>query len=295
MPSPQGTVRVGSGIPDQTLVSFHDLLRMAIRHRRLTLQVVCKRLAARGYPIGVSTLGDWQHGKARPASVPAVQALEEVLGLPHQALTDLIPRTELSERHGALGELLDEWPGARERTVDVLSHHDRAWVNEIGQVWRIASRMVVRARRDGVDRYVLRHFADPGSALNRIDLEAVANCTVGQVRWHAHEPVMVAELRFGQRLKANETWLLEYRWTNPTGEPSSLLAHAVRHRTEQYIMEIVFDRAALPVACHAFVQSDLYKPIRPTTALEVNSHHTVHLIGTSLLTGVQGISWRLPT
>lgn len=295
MPGPSANISAESGTPDLTMMTFHDTLRTAIRHQRLTLQVVSKRLAARGYPVGVSTLGDWQHGNARPASVPAVRALEEVLGLPRRALTELIPRTELSERSGALGELFDELSWARERTVDVLSHHDRAWINEIGQIWRIASRVVLRARREGVYRYVLVQFADPGSDLNRIDIEALANCTVGEVRRHHQAPLIVAELRFGQRLRANQTWLLEYRWTNPTGEPSSVLARAVRHRTEQYIMELVFDPAAPPIECHAFTQSDLYEPIRPTGALPVSSHNSVHLIGTPLLTGLHGIRWRLPT
>src|SRR5438309_8111765 len=139
MPGRNAAVRAASGIPDPAMVTFHDMLRMAIRGQRLTLQVVCKRLAAHGYPVGVSTLGDWQHGNARPASVPAVYALERILGLPHRALADLIPRVELSERGGALGELLDELPGARDRTVDVLSRHDRAWVDAVGRIWRITS------------------------------------------------------------------------------------------------------------------------------------------------------------
>ncbi|WP_194904616.1 hypothetical protein [Catenulispora rubra] len=241
----------------------------------------------------MSTLGDWQHGNARPASVPAVHALEKMLGLPHQALSELIPRIELSERSGALGELLDQVPGARDRNVDVLSRQDRAWADEAGRIWRITSRVVLRARRDGVDRYILRYFADAGSVLSRIDVEAVANCTVGQVRWRADAPVIVAELCFGQRLRAGETWLLEYRWTNPTGESSTVLAHAVRHRLELYTLELVFDPAAPPAECHAFTQTDYDEPIRPTAALELNTHHTVHLIGTPLLTGLHGIRWRL--
>ncbi len=277
------------------MVTFHDTLRTAIRRQRLTLQVVCKRLAACGYPVGVSTLCDWQHGNARPASVPAVHALEQVLGLPHQALTELIPRIELSERCGALGDLLDELPGARDRTVDVLARHDQAWVDAAGRVRRIASRVVLRARRDGVDRFVVPYFADPGSVLSRIDIEAVANGAVGEVRPHERAPLIVAELRFGQRLKANQTWLLEYRWTNPTGEPSCVLAHAVRRRVEQYILEIVFDAEALPVDCFAFTQSDFHEPIRTTAALAVSTHRTVHLIGTPLLTGLHGITWRLLT
>jgi hypothetical protein len=269
------------------------MLRMAIRANGLTLHGVCKRLAEHGYQAGVSTVGDWQHGRSRPASVPAVLALEEILSLPPHTLVSLIPRLELSERCGALGELLDTLPGSRDRNVDLLSQQDRVWVNAASQIWRISSQLVLRARRDGVDRYVLRLFAEPRSTLSRVDIEAIANCTVGQVRRHGTAPVIVVELLFGQRLRANETWLLEYRWTNQTGGPSSLFAHAVRHRVEQYVLEIRFDAGAPPIECHAFTQSDFYDPVRPTTVLPVSTHRTVHLLGTPLLTGLHGIGWRL--
>ena len=294
MPSRDTTLRA-PGIPDRSMVTFHDTLRVAIQRQRLTLQVVCKRLAAHGYPVGVSTLGDWQHGKARPASVPTVHALEKVLGLPLQTLSGLIPRTELSERHGALGDLFDDLPGARDRTVDVLSRQDRAWVDAAGRVRRIACRTLLRARRDGVDRYILPYFADPGSSLGRVDIEALANCSVGAVRQHERAPLLVAELLFGQRLEAGETWLLEYRWTDPAGEPSCVLAHAVRHRIEQYVLEIVFDADAVPVRFFAFTQSDFDEPLRITASLPVSTHRTVHLIGSPLLTGLHGITWQLPT
>jgi hypothetical protein len=275
-------------------VSFHDTLRTTIRRRGLTLQGVRKRLADNGYPVGLSTLSDWQHGHARPASLETVHALEDLLGLPHRALAELIPRTDLSERCGALGELLDGLPGARDRTFDVLSRQDRVWVNEAGQTWRIQSQTVLRARRDGVDRHVLRYFADPGTDLRRVDIEATANCTVGEVRGHRDVPVLVAELCFGQRLRAGDTWVLEHRVTDPTGLPSAIYAHAVRHRVEHYILEIRFHGAAPPLECHAFTQTDLYEPRRPTARLPLTSHHTVHLIGAPLLTGVHGIAWQLP-
>src|SRR5581483_534665 len=236
MSSLMGLPRASFEIPDQgATISFHGTLRATIRGRRLTLQTLRKRLADNGYSVGLSTLSDWQHGRSRPGSIETVHALENVLALPHHTLAGLIPRTDLSERGGALGELLGTFPGAHDRTVDILSKQDRAWVNEIGQVKRISTQLVIRARRDGVDRYIQRYFADPGTDLSRVDIEAMTNCAVGTVRWHERAPILVAELLFGQRLSAGQTWLLEHRLTNPTCVPSMVFANAVRHRMEYYV------------------------------------------------------------
>jgi hypothetical protein len=270
---------------------FHDTLRAAIRASGLTLDRVCLRLADRGCPVGLSTLSGWQHGNSRPASPHAVHALEEVLGLPRSALLDLIPRADLSEDVGPLGELLDGFPGARGRNVDLLSQHDTVNVNAARVAWQVRSRIVVRARRDGVDRYVMRYFGDPGSDLDQVVIEAVENCQLGAIRRHPHAPVLVAELLFGQRLRAGESWVFERRIVHPFGPPSSVHGFSVRHRVEQYLLQIRFEPSTRPLDCHAFSQTDLYEPRRRVADLPLNSHHSIHLIGAPLITGVHGIEW----
>lgn len=270
---------------------FHDALRAVIRARGLTLDRVCKRLADRGCSIGLSTLSAWQHGNTRPASPQAVHTLEEVLGLPPSALTDLIPRTDLSEHLGPLGELLDDFPGARARNVDLVSQHDKVVVDAERRSSRIWSRIVLRARRDGVDRYVMRYFADPGADLDRIVFQALANCRLGSVHRHPHAPVIVAELHFGHTLRAGESWVFERAIIDPTGPPTTVHGHAVRHRVEQYLLQIDFSPGTRPVDIHAFTQTDLDEPKRRVVDLTLNSHDSVHLLGTPLITGVHGIEW----
>ncbi|GIH02436.1 hypothetical protein Rhe02_05030 [Rhizocola hellebori] len=279
---------------------FHDTLRAAIRSRGLTLDRVRSRLADRGWPVGLSTLSGWQHGHTRPASTGPVHALEEVLDLPRGALVDLIPRSDLDERSGALGELLDDIPGARDRSVDLLCQHDKVSVDASRRSSRIWSRIVLRARRDGVDRYVMRFFADPGAdplanPADQVEFEAGENCRLGEVRRHSRAPVIVAEFLFGQRLRAGESWVFERRIHNPCGPPSIVHACAVRHRVEQYLLQVRFDPSVRPVDCHAFSQADLYEPPRRIGALPLSTHHSVHLIGTPLITGVHGIAWRWPS
>src|SRR5690242_20344546 len=68
----------------------HLALRAAIDARGLALQRIQHRLAEQGVSVGVATLSYWQSGRRRPESLPAVQALEGILGLPSGALTTLL-------------------------------------------------------------------------------------------------------------------------------------------------------------------------------------------------------------
>jgi len=279
---------------------FHDTLRAAIRARGLTLDRVRCRLADRGWPVGLSTLSGWQHGHTRPASPGPVHALEQVLDLPRGALLELIPRSDLDERSGALGELLDDFPGARDRHFDLLCQHDKVSVDSARRSSHIWSRIVLRARRDGVDRYVMRFFADDGSdplvnPADQVSIEAGENCRLGAVSRHPRAPVIVAEFLFGQRLRAGESWVFERQIHNPCGPPSIVHAYAVRHRVEQYLLQMRFDPSARPVDCHAFTQNDLYEPPRRIAELPLSAHHGVHFIGAPLITGVHGIAWRWPS
>src|SRR5690349_4204398 len=123
---------------------FHAALRSAIRERGLTLQRLQARLASRGIRLALSSLSDWQHGHRRPgseSSLRAVEALEEILGVPAHTLlrllvepsgtvTTLRPRRGLDEGTGDLGRLLDELPGSRERVLDVLVAEEKVVIDE---------------------------------------------------------------------------------------------------------------------------------------------------------------------
>jgi hypothetical protein len=67
---------------------FHVAFRVAVRDRGLPLDRLRSHLGQRGIPVGISSLSDWQLGRSRPGptSLPAVRALEEILGLPGDSL-----------------------------------------------------------------------------------------------------------------------------------------------------------------------------------------------------------------
>jgi hypothetical protein len=285
---------------------FHTALRAAVRERGLTLDRLRAHLARRGIPVGLSSLSDWQHGRRRPrsaGSLRAVRALEDILGLPQRSLIGLLgeparpgapaparPRDGLDERSGAVAELLDGLPGSREIDFDVVSGHDKSTIDAERRMTRVWSRMVVRARRDGVDRYVLRYFGDAGCAIDRVELGSLENCRLGSVRRH-RAGVLVAELLFDKALRAGETWVFEYEVSDQTADVCTDHAHGFRQPGEQFLMEVRFHPAALPVDCHAFAQPGLYDSRHRTADLALSPHHAVHLFATGVSAGLLGVGW----
>jgi hypothetical protein len=289
---------------------FHAALRSAIRERGLTLQRLQARLASRGIPLALSSLSDWQHGHRRPGSagsLRAVRALEEILGLPAEALMRLLvapspvpgrvmalrPRQGLDENTGDLARLLDGLPGSRERSLEVVFAEEKAVIDadrRTASVWR---RLLVRCIRSGAERYILRYFGDPGCRIDRVRVRGTENCRLGQMLRNP-SGILVAEILFGETLSCGDTWVFEYRVDDGTGQPATELAHGFRMGEEQLVMEVRFQPTALPVDCHTFAQAGLYDPRHRTADLRLNQHHAVHLVVQGMDTGVLGIAWSWP-
>jgi hypothetical protein len=301
----------GAGVVDPDLAGplstgpFDVAFRAAVRLRGLTLQRLRWHLAGRGIPIGVSSLSDWQHGRSRPgpASRPAVRALEQVLRLPTGSLVRLLvtadgggaprPRRGLDERDHVVAELLAGLPGGDRRNLDVLVRHDKVYVDAFGHASTVWSRVVVRAQRPGVDRFVVRYFGDPGCDVDSVRFRPLENCRLGEVRRH-RSGVAVAELLFDSVLAAGQTWVFEERLVDPTGEPCTEHAHGFLGVEEQYLLEVRFDPARLPSDCHAFGQPGLRDERRRTADLPLNADHAVHVHASGGSAGLIGISWSWP-
>jgi hypothetical protein len=293
---------------------FHAALRAAIRERGLTLDRLRSRLAQRGIRIGLSSLSNWQQGVSRPessTSLRAVEALEEILLLPVGALGRLLDarrypdrstgpskgarRQEgLDEHAGALAELLDDLPGSRLRDVDVLSCQEKAVVGADRRVSRVYSRTLLRARRDGVDRFVTRYFGDLGCAIGEVIVQPGENCRLGRVLRHPHAPVMVAELLFGTVLAEGDTWVFDDVLIGASGSICVEHAHGFRHSVGQYLLEVRFHQEVLPFDCHAYARPSLDDAPHRTGSLALNAHHAVHLVAHDVTAGVLGIGWSWP-
>jgi hypothetical protein len=286
---------------------FHVLLRNAIQQRGLSLERLRFHLAERGIQIGLASLSDWQHGRSWPQqanSLRAIDALEDILGVPRQTLTSMLdvrpappfqPRQGLDEYSGPLGELLDTLPGSRAWDLEVLTTEHVVTVGVDRNPSTVLIRSLVRARRDGVDRVVVRYFAAPGGAIEHVAVRPLRNCHSGRLLRHKEGQVLLAELLFKQSLRTGETWIFEGQVLDPTARARTDFAHGFRHPEGNYLLEVRFHPRMLPSRVHGYLRSDLYTERHPLDDLPLSAHNTVHLAVADMSAGVVGITWSWPS
>ncbi|MFJ9579706.1 hypothetical protein ACIRQF_25400 [Streptomyces sp. NPDC101191] len=290
---------------------FHLALRTALAVRGLPLQRVQHHLAHRGVKVGVTSLSYWQQGARRPQrpeSMKAVRALEEVLQLPGNSLIRLLAedaaaRAEverpaarsyrsLVEASGVVEELLAQLESPTDGGLHTVGHQERVRIGAARELLGRDSQQVVRAHRDGVDRYLAIHRGDPGCDPDRVEVRAAENCRVGRVRRHAGTGVLVAELLFDARLRAGETYVFSYGFEDGTGGPSREYVRGFSFAGGQYVLQVRFDEAALPVRCRRFAQASTGAPRGGRAELTLSGRHrAVHLVEQGVRPGILGIDW----
>ncbi|URM91784.1 hypothetical protein LUW75_19440 [Streptomyces sp. MRC013] len=295
---------------------FHLALRAALAARGLPLQRVRHHLAHRGIKVGVTSLCYWQQGARRPRrpeSLKAVRALEELLGLPGESLIRLLDDVPGGGTGGGRGGVkrptarayrsLMETAGAVERLIEGLGlpqdgglhtvgHHERVWIGAQRELVGRDSSHVVRAHRDGVDRYVAIHRGDPGCVPERVVVRAGDNCRTGRVRWHRETGVVVAELLFDTRLRAGDTYVFGYGFEDGTGGESLEYVRGFNFAGGQYVLQVGFHEKALPVRCRRFTQTSASAPRGTRGDLTLSGRHrTVHFVEQGVRPGRLGIGW----
>nr|WP_237694772.1 hypothetical protein [Streptomyces sp. SID5468] len=285
---------------------FPAALRTALAARGLALHRVQHRLALRGIRVGVTSLSYWQRGVRRPdraESLRAVAALEEVLELPPHALTRLLgprataghpparPYRDVLEPAAALESVLESLQAPPDGGLHTAMQYERVTIGPRRDLLTRVTQHVVRAHRDGVDRYLAIHHGDPGCDAERVRVRALANCRLGRVRRHLASGVVVAELLFDARLRHGDTAVLEYRFDDASGAPSHEYVRGFTFGGGHYVLQVAFDRAALPVRCRRFARPSASAPRAAVTELTLNAHGTAHLVEEEIRPGVVGIAW----
>ncbi|WP_128377819.1 hypothetical protein [Streptomyces cavernae] len=288
---------------------FHVALRAAIAARGLPLQRVQHHLTRYGVKVGVTSLSYWQQGARRPQrpeSLRAVRALEEILQLPDESLIRLLARPDercgperparsyrsLVAASGVLERLLAELEASPDGGLHTIGHHEHVRIGPRRELAARDSHHIVRAARDGVDRYVAVHHGDPGCAPDGMTVRALENCRTGRVRWHAETGVVVAELLFGTRLRAGDTFLFRYCFEDGTAGPSSEYVRGFGLAGGQYALQVSFAEEALPLRCHRFTQHSAAAPRSGRQELPLSGpHHSVHLVEPRVRSGMVGIAW----
>jgi len=289
---------------------FHVALRAAIAARGLPLQRVQHHLSRHGVKVGVTSLSYWQQGARRPQrpeSLRAVRALEEILQLPEESLIRLLAEPgdgpagqrsaarshrSLVEASGVLDQLLAELDCPPDTGLHTLAHHERLRIGPRRELAGRESHHIVRAHRDGVDRFVAVHHGDRGAVPERIRVHALENCRLGRVRRHGGTGVLAAELLFDTRLRSGDTFLFRYGVEDGTAGVSGEYVRGFDTPGGQYALQVSFDAAALPVRCHRFAQHSAAAPRSGCQELPISGHHrSVHLVEPRARAGFLGIGW----
>ncbi|MFI9616150.1 hypothetical protein ACIHCM_31465 [Streptomyces sp. NPDC052023] len=290
---------------------FHVALRAAIAARGLPLQRVQHHLTRYGVKVGVTSLSYWQQGARRPQrpeSLRAVRALEEILKLPEESLIRLLAETgdergstrrpegrsyrSLVEASGVLERLLAELDAPPDGGLHMLGHHEQVRIGACRELLGRESHHIVRAHRDGVDRFVAVHHGDPGCAPDRTRVHALENCRTGRVRWDEETGLLVAELLFDTRLRAGDTFLFRHAVEDGTAGVSREYVRAFGPAGGQYALQVRFDANALPARCHRFAQHSAAAPRSGHQDLPLaGRHHSVHLVEPRVRAGLVGIGW----
>ncbi|MCX5133871.1 hypothetical protein OOK06_17485 [Streptomyces sp. NBC_00340] len=289
---------------------FHVALRAAIAARGLPLQRVQHHLSRYGVKVGVTSLSYWQQGARRPQrpeSLRAVRALEEILQLPDESLIRLLAKAQeradperptgrsyrsLVEASGVLEGLLAELESPLDGGLHTIGHHERVRIGARRELLGRESQHIVRAHKDGVDRYVAVHHGDPGCDPESTAVLALENCRTGRVRRHHDTGILVAELLFDIRLRAGDTFLFRYGFEDGTAGASSEYVRGFGFAGGQYALQVHFAEDALPVRCHRFTQHSAAAPRSGRQELALSGrHHSVHLVEPRVRSGIVGIGW----
>jgi hypothetical protein len=233
--------------------------------------------------------------------------LEEILQLPDESLIRLLAEADerpdpdrpsgrsyrsLVEASGVLERLLAELESPLDGGLHTIGHHERVRIGARRELLAHESQHIVRAHKDGVDRYVAIHHGDVGCAPERVAVHALENCRTGRVRWHHDTGILVAELLFDTRLRTGDTFLFRYGFEDGTAGPSCEYVRGFSFAGGQYALQVRFDEEALPMSCHRFTQHSAAAPRSGRQELTMSGRHrSVHLVEPRVRSGMVGIEW----
>jgi hypothetical protein len=283
--------------------SFAEALRQAIARRGLALNRIRTHLADRGLHVGVATLSTWQSGRRVPCedSLAIVAALEDLLQVPPGWLTGRIPpaRTEpdttpqpyaVVDYAEALTRLLDRLrrdAHGRLRNVTVLEEV-RLGADRSAHCRRVIQSVVAV---QPVDRLIIAHQGEPGCDAEQLTLRALSGCRTGRIARSPEAGAMLGELLLDRVLAVGETAVVRYEIEDRTGLPATEYQRFSEWGGMHYVLEVQFDRAALPVRVHEIRRRHTSGPNLIHRDLMLTPDGRVHVIAPSTDPGTVGVTW----
>ncbi|WP_018682618.1 helix-turn-helix domain-containing protein [Actinokineospora enzanensis] len=292
------------------LETFPAVLSGAIESSGLSLEQLQRKLADEGVRVSLSTLSYWRRGRTRPErpeSLRAVEAIEEVLNLPHGYLTGLLgprkprgrwvarggivhPHDELWDNTSGLSSVLLELGEADPGEVTYLQIHDQHHLDHQGRDFRTRVRMLLRSEVDGLGSLVVLHRAeDTDRALPT--LSSAVGCAIGRVRDIPSCRFTAGEILLDRQLNTGQTAVIEFEvhWFGATR--SVRYVRTSRRPVRDYLVEVNFHPSRLPAQCFAFTQTGAdAREIRAET-LDVGRYGGVHTSIQGAGLPIVGIRW----
>ncbi|WP_439659018.1 XRE family transcriptional regulator [Lentzea sp. HUAS TT2] len=276
---------------------FAEALRTAITNRGLGLERLREHLSQNGVSVSMATLSYWQTGRSRPErqkSLQAVVHLEHILQLPPGHLSELLgpPRPRGRWLRHAPAPMSAFWP-APSPVEHALNDLDTQWDDQLLRVSQqdfvtigadrtervFRSRQVLSASMTGPDRWVvIMHIDEHDRPLPLVN--ALKNCTVGQVVREPAEGLLVAELLFERPLRKGESVVIEHELVNQDPcPPATNYERKFRLPTREYVLEVTFE-GDVPSSVTQLADGSTVAP-----------RHTLLDVALDVQPGVRGFSW----
>ncbi|MFF2039637.1 XRE family transcriptional regulator [Kitasatospora sp. NPDC058170] len=290
---------------------FADTLHLAIEASGLSLDRIRAALAQRGIRVSVTTLSYWRRGRSQPeraSSLRAVHLLEELLGLPHSTLSALLGPPRPRGRWAAAAtiahlRLEDVWPGEQEIAdvfteldappageLERLSIHDSYYVDAERRGNLLRMRQVVRATVSGVTRCLVVHKADE-EATGCPEITSVRHGRLGRVRRRPDVGLVVGELMLDRPLGLGDSTVFEYEVEIPPGGPTMEYSRRFATPVREYVLQVHFDPAAVPVHCERYDRAPGEDIDRRREQLWIGASASAHVLAPDQQPGHVGIRW----
>ncbi|MFF4384054.1 XRE family transcriptional regulator [Kitasatospora sp. NPDC001547] len=314
-PGPPGPVSAAVPAPSPGRLApvggFADTLHLAIEASGLSLDRIRAALAGRGVRVSVTTLSYWRRGRSQPeraSSLRAVHLLEELLGLPHSALSSLLGPPRPRGRWAAAANtchlgLEDVWPGEQEIAnifaelnappageLERLSIHDSYYVDAERRGNLLRMRQVVRATVGGVGRCLVVHMADEEAA-GCPEITSVRHGRLGRVRRRPEAGLIVAELMLDRPLGLGDSTVFEYEVEIPPGGPTMEYSRRFATPVREYVLQVHFDPAAVPAHCERYDREPGADVDHRREQLWIGASASAHVLAPDQQPGHIGIRW----
>ena len=151
--------------------SFAEAFRDATNQRGLSLERLTYHLSRRGHELSAATLSYWRTGRSVPqrsASIAALGALEEILGVDRGSLSGLVPPRPVLRGDSSLDVPVEQYVKSGHVVADMISDIGLEWHNGFEF---LSSHDYIHLRADGTTPYraVAETLADAsGAGLTRI-------------------------------------------------------------------------------------------------------------------------------